>query len=139
MVPHDQILQYYSLMDVLVYPRVDAFINQAVTPLKPLEAMAMGKVCLASDVGGLKELVDDGITGLLFAAGSVGDAAEKMLRLASDRNLRDRLSAQAHVAVRRDREWSTIASRYADVYRRAGAMETRQFVGTPSVHRWQEP
>jgi PEP-CTERM/exosortase A-associated glycosyltransferase len=139
LVPHDQILQYYSVMDVLVYPRIDAFINQTVTPLKPLEAMAMGKVCLASDVGGLKELVDDGITGLLFAAGDVRDATGKMLLLASDRTLRDRLSAQAQVAVRRDREWSTIASRYADIYRRAGAREMRQFVGTPSVHRWQEP
>jgi len=123
-VPHDQILEYYSVMDVLVYPRIDARINQTVTPLKPLEAMAMGKVCLASDVGGLKELVEDGVTGVLFAHDDVRDLTEKVLRLASDRDLRDRLSAQALVAVRRDREWSAIASRYADVYRRAGAEET---------------
>jgi len=121
LVPHDQILRYYSVMDVLVYPRIDARINQTVTPLKPLEAMAMGKTCLASDVGGLKELVDDGVTGTLFARGDVRDLTEKILLLGSDRDLRDRLSARAQVAVRRDREWSAIASRYADIYRRAGA------------------
>jgi PEP-CTERM/exosortase A-associated glycosyltransferase len=121
LVPHDQILRYYSVMDVLVYPRIDARINQTVTPLKPLEAMAMGKVCLASDVGGLKELVDDGVTGLLFARDDVRDLTEKILLLASDPDLRDRLSEQAQVVVRRDREWSVLVSRYADIYRRAGA------------------
>ena len=120
-VPHDQILQYYSVMDVLVYPRIDARINQTVTPLKPLEAMAMGKVCLASDVGGLKELIEGGVTGLLFAHDDARDLTEKILRLASDGVLRDRLSAQALVVVKRDREWSAIVARYAEIYRCAGA------------------
>jgi PEP-CTERM/exosortase A-associated glycosyltransferase len=121
MVPHDQILRYYSVMDALVYPRIDAQINHAVTPLKPLEAMAVGKPCLASDVGGMKELIDDGETGLLFAAGDVRDLTEKALLLAGNSHLRSQLAARAQTAVRRDREWSTIASLYADVYRRAGA------------------
>jgi glycogen(starch) synthase len=120
LVPHDQILRYYSVMDVLVYPRIDARINQTVTPLKPLEAMAMGKVCLASNVGGLRELVEDGVTGMLFACDNVRDLTDKILRLASDHDLRDRLSAQAQMVVRRDREWSVLVSRYADIYRRAG-------------------
>jgi PEP-CTERM/exosortase A-associated glycosyltransferase len=121
LVPHEQILQYYSIMDVLVYPRIDARINQTVTPLKPLEAMAMGKVCIASDVGGLTELVDDGRTGLVFRAGDARDLAEKTVRLASDSALMQQLSTQGYEAVRREREWSAIASRYADIYRRAGA------------------
>jgi glycogen(starch) synthase len=120
-VPHNQILRYYSIMDVLAYPRIDARINQTVTPLKPLEAMAMGKVCLASDVGGLKELIDDGVTGLLFPAGNVPQLTEAILRLATDRALREQLAVQGQETVRREREWSTIASRYADIYRRAGA------------------
>jgi glycosyltransferase involved in cell wall biosynthesis len=127
-VPHDQVLRYYSVMDVLVYPRIDAPINHMVTPLKPLEAMAMGKVCLASNVGGLTELVEDGLTGLLFAASKADDLTEKMVKLASDPRLRDRLSAQASVTVRREREWSTLAARYADIYYRAGALASRQLV-----------
>ena len=121
LVPHDQVLRYYSVMDVLVYPRIDARINQTVTPLKPLEAMAMGKVCLASDVGGLKELIVDDVTGSLFAAGNVRDLTEKTLRLASDPELRKRLADEAQITVRRDREWSAVASRYIDIYRQAGA------------------
>lgn len=121
LVPHDQILRYYSVMDVLAYPRIDARINQTVTPLKPLEAMAMGKVCLGSDVGGLRELMEDGVTGVLFPAGDVRALTGKILLLASDAQLRERLAAQGQAMVRREREWSTIAERYGEVYRRAGA------------------
>jgi glycogen(starch) synthase len=121
LVPHDKILDYYSIMDVLVYPRIDARINQTVTPLKPLEAMAMGKVVLASDVGGLTELVQDGVTGLLFAPGDAHDLTEKILALAAQPELRNRLATQAQATVKKEREWSAIASRYSDVYRRAGA------------------
>jgi PEP-CTERM/exosortase A-associated glycosyltransferase len=133
-VPHDQVLRYYSVMDVLLYPRIDTLINQSVTPLKPLEAMALGKVCLASDVGGLTELVDDNRTGLLFAAGDVRDMTEKILRLASDSALRVRLSAQAQATVRQEREWSAIAARYRDIYRRAGAPDAYPVADIHLVH-----
>jgi glycogen synthase len=119
LVPHDQILRYYSIMDVLAYPRIDARINQAVTPLKPLEAMAMGKVCLASNVGGLSELIEDGVTGVLFPPDNLQALTDKVLLLSSDPALREKLAGQSQTFVRRDREWSAIASRYTDVYRRA--------------------
>lgn len=124
LVPHDQILRYYSIMDVLAYPRIDARINQTVTPLKPLEAMAMGKACLASDVGGLRELIDDGETGMLFRAGDVAEMTDRLLRLATNRPLRDRLARQGQAKVRSEREWTTIAARYEDIYRRAGVRRT---------------
>jgi PEP-CTERM/exosortase A-associated glycosyltransferase len=123
LVPHDEILRYYSIMDVLAYPRIDARINQTVTPLKPLEAMAMGKICLASDVGGLRELVQDGVTGVLFPPGDLAALTETVVRLVNDHDLRDRLSAQAQAMVRKEREWSAIAARYTEVYRRAGAAQ----------------
>lgn len=126
LVPHGDVLRYYSVMDVLVYPRIDARINHTVTPLKPLEAMAMGKVCIASDVGGLQELVEDGVTGLLFSRGDARDLAEKLLLLAADQRLRERLATHGLSNVRREREWSTIASRYPDIYQRAGAGRVRR-------------
>jgi glycosyltransferase involved in cell wall biosynthesis len=121
LVPHDQILSYYSVMDVLAYPRIDARINQTVTPLKPLEAMALGKVCLASNVGGLTELIEHDSTGLIFKAEDRADLTEKVLRLARDRALNARLSAEGHRFVRREREWSAVAAKYDEVYVRAGA------------------
>ncbi|MCP5012408.1 MAG: glycosyltransferase, exosortase A system-associated, partial [Aestuariibacter sp.] len=67
-VPHDQVDDYYNLVDILVYPRLRMRLTDLVTPLKPLEAMAQGKLVLASDVGGHKELIRHGENGVLFAA-----------------------------------------------------------------------
>jgi hypothetical protein len=67
-VPHDQVHTYYDLLDVLVYPRLSMRLTDLVTPLKPLEAMAQGRILAASDVGGHLELIADGKTGVLFRA-----------------------------------------------------------------------
>ena len=58
-VPHNQVQHYYNLIDVLVYPRLQMRLTDLVTPLKPLEAMAQGKLLMASDVGGHLELIQD--------------------------------------------------------------------------------
>lgn len=116
LVPHEDVLRYYSIMDVLAYPRIDARINHTVTPLKPLEAMAMGKACLASDVGALCELVEDGVTGLVFARGDREDLAAKLQLLAEDATLRSRLGAQGQSWVRSEREWRVLVPRYASLY-----------------------
>ncbi len=71
-VPHGDVQRYYDLIDVLAYPRHRMRLTDLVTPLKPLEAMAQGRMFVASDVGGHRELVRDGETGFLFPA---GDAA----------------------------------------------------------------
>lgn len=118
LVPHDHVLRYYSIMDVLAYPRIDSRINHTVTPLKPLEAMAMGKVCLASDVGGLKELVEDGVTGLTFLRGDARDLVDKILLLAANPTLCKELEARAQSWVRAEREWSVIVPRYVNLYQR---------------------
>src|SRR3569623_3673549 len=72
-VPHGEVNRYYDLIDVLVYARHLMRLTELVTPLKPLEAMAQGRLMVASDVGGHKELLQDGKTGELFRAGLVGD------------------------------------------------------------------
>ena len=51
-VPHEEVPRYYDLVDVLVYPRSPMRLTELVTPLKPLEAMAQGRLVVASDVGG---------------------------------------------------------------------------------------
>src|SRR5690606_16260492 len=57
-VPHDEVDRYYDLIDVLVYPRLSMRLTELVTPLKPLEAMAQGRLVLGSDVGGHREMMD---------------------------------------------------------------------------------
>src|SRR5690606_22420533 len=66
-VPHDQVERFYALADVMAYPRKASRLTDLVTPLKPLEAMAQGKIVAASDVGGHRELMTHGVTGTLFA------------------------------------------------------------------------
>jgi glycosyltransferase involved in cell wall biosynthesis len=61
-IPHERIPGVYAMVDVLAYPRYSMRLTELVTPLKPLEAMAMGKALIASDVGGHKELIHNGET-----------------------------------------------------------------------------
>ncbi|MBA4048531.1 MAG: glycosyltransferase, exosortase A system-associated, partial [Sphingomonas sp.] len=58
-VPHQVVERYYSVIDVLAYPRKRMRLTDLVTPLKPLEAMAQGRLVAASDVGGHRELIAD--------------------------------------------------------------------------------
>jgi glycosyltransferase involved in cell wall biosynthesis len=115
-VPHDQVRRYYSLMNILVYPRRSVRLTEHVTPLKPLEAMAMGKPVLASRVGGLVELVKDGETGMLFEPENIKSFCETATRLLSDSALRDRLGNNARETVIREKDWSVLAHVYEEVY-----------------------
>jgi glycosyltransferase involved in cell wall biosynthesis len=129
-VPHADVASWYSIMDVLVYPRIRAVINERVTPLKPLEAMALGKICIGSDVGGLTELIQDGVTGVVFRADDARDLATCIMALLDDPERRARLRRAALEFVRRERDWSRIVPRYTELYERVihsnSAAETRR-------------
>ena len=117
--PQDRLPSIYALADVLAYPRRSIRLTELVTPLKPLEAMAMGKAVVASDVGGHRELVRDGETGLLFPAGDSVALAETLRRLLENAELRRALERQAADWVRRERSWEKTTAAYAEVYARA--------------------
>jgi glycogen synthase len=115
-VPHADVPSWYSIMDVLVYPRLRAVINERVTPLKPLEAMAQGKVCMGSDVGGLTELIRNDDTGVIFRADDPEDLAHALISLMKEPARLERLGRRALEAVRRERDWSAISPRYIELY-----------------------
>jgi PEP-CTERM/exosortase A-associated glycosyltransferase len=116
-VPQERVRDFYALLDVLVLPRRRIRLTELVTPLKPLEAMAMGIPVLASDIGGHAELVSDGETGLLFKAESRESLVEQAGRLAGDPNLRAQLSAAGRRWVEAERSWERIVARYGSIYR----------------------
>jgi glycogen synthase len=124
-VPHSEVERYYSLIDVLAYPRKKMRLTDLVTPLKPLEAMAQGKLVAASDVGGHRELIEDGVTGTLFAADDPAAIASALVRLLADRSGWDHRRAVAREFVERDRNWSSNISRYEPVYRKLVAGHSR--------------
>ena len=115
-VPHRDVMDYYSLIDVFVCPRLRMRLTELVTPLKPLESMAMGKAILASDVGGHKELIDDGRTGWLFSAESVDDLVSQSVRLAKDPALRAKLGDAGRKFVAEERSWEKLSRRYLRLY-----------------------
>lgn len=117
-VPHTEVERYYGLVDVLAYPRKRMRLTDLVTPLKPLEAMAQGKLVAASDVGGHRELIRDGETGTLFAPDDPGAIAESLATLFADRGGWDARRVRARAFVEAERNWSLNISRYDPVYRR---------------------
>ena len=117
-VPHGEVERYYGLMDIMVYPRKSMRLTDLVTPLKPLEAMAQGRLVAASDVGGHRELIEDGVTGTLFPAGDPGKIAEKLASLLSNRECWGQTIEAAKKYVEADRNWSSNILRYTPVYQR---------------------
>jgi PEP-CTERM/exosortase A-associated glycosyltransferase len=115
-VPHGEVERYYALADVLAYPRKASRLTELVTPLKPLEAMAQGRIVAASDVGGHRELIVDGATGVLFPADDPLACAEALADLLDARRdwpaMRER--ARLHVSAKHD--WARNIRRYQDVY-----------------------
>ena len=115
-VPHEQVTSYYALVDVLVYPRHSMRLTELVTPLKPLEAMAQGRLFVASDVGGHKELIRDGETGILFKAGDPQSLADKVLDLLQSPAQWQTFKRAGRLYVESERNWQVSVSRYQDVY-----------------------
>ncbi|MBI1284109.1 MAG: glycosyltransferase, exosortase A system-associated [Thiobacillus sp.] len=115
-VPHDEVNRYYDLIDVLTYPRHPMRLTELVTPLKPLEAKAQGRLMVASDVGGHKELIQDGKTGVLFHAGNVGDLASKVVGLLKYEQGWDAMKRHGRQFVETERNWAASVARYRSVY-----------------------
>jgi PEP-CTERM/exosortase A-associated glycosyltransferase len=117
-VPHHEVDRYYGLIDVLAYPRKAMRLTELVTPLKPLEAMAQRKLVAASNVGGHRELIEDGVTGTLFPAGDPQALADALDTLFANRSRWDERRDVARSFVERDRNWSLNISRYMPAYQK---------------------
>jgi glycogen synthase len=115
-VPHAEVNRYYDLIDVLVYARHPMRLTELVTPLKPLEAMAQGRLMVASDVGGHKELIEDGKTGVLFRAGDADELAGKVVALLKSEQVWDDMKQAGRRFVETERNWTASVARYRGVY-----------------------
>lgn len=115
-VPHEQVERYYSLIDLLVYPRKHMRLTDLVTPLKPLEAMAQRRLVAASDVGGHRELIRDGDTGTLFPPDNPSALAQSVAGVFANRAGWNAQRERARTFVEADRNWSSNISRYEPVY-----------------------
>lgn len=117
-VPNGQVHKYYDLVDLLVYARHSMRLTELVTPLKPLEAMAQGRIFVASDVGGHLELIRDGETGFLFRAGDSQSLADTIHRVIAGHDVRERVRQAARRFVETERTWTSSVARYGEVFAR---------------------
>lgn len=115
-VPHGEVQRYYDLMDVLVYPRLSMRLTELTTPMKPLEAMAQGRLLAASDVGGHRELIRSGETGVLFKANDEAALARAVGELLHEPQRWPALRAAARRYVETERSWTRSVGRYREVY-----------------------
>ena len=136
-VPHEKVTDYYSLIDIFVCPRLRMRLTELVTPLKPLESMAMRKAVLASDVGGHQELIEHGKTGWFFSAENAEDMIWQTIRLAEDANLRMQLGDRGRRFVAEERSWETLSRRYIDLYDKALAAKNKRVPASASVSEQQ--
>ena len=115
-VPHSQVERYYALMDVMAYPRKASRLTDLVTPLKPLEAMAQGKLVAASDVGGHRELITHGQTGTLFAPDDPAACAAILAGLLAEKSCWQAMREAGFAHVRTSHDWAKNVHRYHVVY-----------------------
>lgn len=117
-VPQAQVRRYYSLADALVFARHSMRLTETVTPLKPLEAMALQRPVIASDVGGHHELIRDRDTGMLFPAGDKAALKDTVCELLQNSDLQNQLKANGRRYVAEERTWARSAENYVPVYER---------------------
>ena len=105
-VPHEEVEAYYSLIDIAPFPRKPQPVCEMVSPMKPLEALAMEKAVLVSSVRALKEMIIENETGLIFEKGNIVDFSSKLEILLKDKILRHKLGKAGRKWVESERSWA---------------------------------
>lgn len=114
-IPHSDVPKYYSLFDICVFPRLDEEVTNIVTPLKPLEAMASGKVVIGSNLEAMREMVVDNVNGFIFD-NTHEDLKNKIMYLYNNRTICDKMKIRARSWVIENRDWSVVTQGYLKIY-----------------------
>ena len=115
-VHHDDVQRYYSLIDIAPLPRKGFRVCELVSPLKPFEAMASGKLLITSNVKALNEIIEHGVTGLVFEKDNYQDLAEKLGSVIVDEDLRNEIAKNGNIWVKENHSWEKIAKSVTSIY-----------------------
>lgn len=133
-VPHDTVLEYYSVIDIFVVPRRPVEVCHLVTPLKPFEAFATGRTVVLSNVRALAGIARQSGAAELFEAGDAASLAGVLLSLLGDPDRRRELADAGAAWVRAERTWAANAQTYTRLYARlldGGSHIARQRAAVP--------
>ncbi len=111
-----EINKYYSIVDIIVIPRINARVNRIVTPLKQLEAMAMEKVVITSDLPALREMIKPGISGDIFKPNNFGELANKIIYYLTNQKAKEALALSARNFVKEYYDWNVLVNKYCVLY-----------------------
>ncbi|MEX2964189.1 glycosyltransferase family 4 protein [Microbulbifer sp. TYP-18] len=114
----DSVQEYFSILDVVALPRKDIPVCRLVSPLKPLEAMAMRVPMVVSSVNALSEMVKHEQTALIHQSEDPADLCRCLKRLADDSLLRKNLAENAFQHVHDNRTWSQVIGVVVEAYER---------------------
>ena len=115
-VPHNRVPDYYSIIDICPFPRRGLPVCELVSPLKPFEAMAMGKVIIGSSVQAIAEFIHEGENGFVHKKDDADDLADKLANTVSNTALRETLKVSSRKWVIEHRDWAILASNVHDIY-----------------------
>ncbi|WP_257252406.1 glycosyltransferase family 4 protein [Endozoicomonas sp. SESOKO3] len=114
-IPHSDVQRWYASFDCCAYPRRNDAVCRYVPPMKVLEAMAMEKPVVVSDLPPLTEMVEHGVTGLICRpdnADSLAECLEKLL----EKQLAMRLATAAREWAENNRTWEQNGKQYVQMY-----------------------
>lgn len=122
-VPHEEVAKFYSLIDIFVVSRPNTRVTQLVTPLKPFEAMAMGRTVVASKLAALEEIIQHEKTGLLYQPDDLEDLTHSIEMCIENPSLREQLGTNASEWVLENRTWDVVVKKTREVYQRLNRRE----------------
>ena len=135
-VPFDQVPRYLSCMDILPIPRLSSAVTEMVSALKPLEAMAMGKALVLSDVSPHTTMAGPkGERARLFTKDSAQALSEALQTLIDSPEERARLGQAARAWIEQERTWNHVTRRYADALQRVRRNRAAEVAKAASVNR----
>ncbi len=115
-IPHEEMPNAINDSDYILIPSVPVAGVEEATSILALEAMACGKPVVASDIGGLKEIIHSGKTGLLVPPNDPHALAQAVLQLHRNPWMRDALGRAARAYVLAEHTWTRVARETVKVY-----------------------
>lgn len=118
-VAHSVVRDYYDLSDVALVPSVHSAGVEEATSISALEAMGSGSPLIACSVGGLKEIVNSGVDGLLVEEKNVEQLSDAILTLLRDPEAGVEMAEKARTKIEQEYSHIAAAKKYLEIYESA--------------------
>lgn len=116
-VEYREMVRYYRIADVVLVPSINVKGYQEATSLSVLEAMAAKIPVIASDLGGLAELINNGVTGILVPEGAAEDIANNIIELLNHKDIKNKIIIAAFEYVFEKHSNKTAARKFIGIYK----------------------